>query len=570
MRRLSMLRNTILFLIPYFLVSINACNSPSKQGIDTVFINGGVYNSDESHSWSEAAGVDDGVIVMVGSNDEAKELIGINTNIVDLKEKMLMPSFHDGHAHVEYGGRDKFGCRINGHSSPISIRQQLNECAANLNLEKDEWVTGGGWELFDFPDGSPSSEMLDEIFGDRPVILSDAFGHNTWVSSKALEIAGISSDTPDPPNGVIVRDPITGNTIGTLRDSAMYLVLDWLPELTEDQQYEALLLGIKEANKFGITAFTEPGVDQRMAKLYKNLEDNGDLTARVMLALSPISALPGSVGSELFDLLAEREQYRGKYINPDSVKIYIDGVIETRTSTMLEPYSDGSNFPPFYNQEELDELFKRLDGMKVQIHTHAIGDGAIRSALDAFEYAFLENGPNNNRHLIVHLQLIDNADQARFRELDVAANFQCLWCYPDPYIEFAEDAVGKNRVQKFYPVQSLQKAGALLVGGSDWNVTSLNPLEAIETAVRRQDPHTKTGSILGKNEEIDLYTALDMYTRNAAYVMRLEDKTGTIEVGKRADLIVLDRNIFKIPVTEISDAKVLLTLMDGKEIFNLQ
>mgnify|MGYP006082056039 FL=1 len=560
----------MLFLVSLFVILISACIEKEKKGVDTVFMNGGIYVSDKSHNWSEAIGIDDGVIVIVGSNDEVREFIGHKTNIIDLQDKMLMPSFHDGHAHVEYGGRDKIGCRINGRTSSMSTRQQLNECANNLNLKKDAWLTGGGWELFDFPDGAPSSEMLDEIFGGRPIVLSDAFGHNLWVSSKALELAGINSDTPDPPNGTIVRDLNTGKPSGTLRDSAMNIMLKVLPELTVEQQYKSLLVGIEEANKYGITAFIEPGVDQSLARLYKNLEDNEDLNARVMLALSPINALPGSVGSELFDLLAERGQYRGRYLNPDSVKIYIDGVIETQTSNMLEPYNDGSNFPPFYNQTELDELFQRLDEMKVQIHTHAIGDGAIRNALDAFEYALLHNGPNDNRHLIVHLQLIDKEDQSRFGELNVAANFQCLWCYPDPYIGFAEDVIGKDRVERFYPVRSLQKVGALLVGGSDWNVSSLNPLEAIETAIRRQDPYTKTGPTLGQNEEVDLYTALDMYTRNAAYVMRLEDKTGTIEVGKRADLIVLDRNLFEIPVTEISEAKVLLTLMDGREVYNLQ
>ena len=559
-----------LFCVTSILVLISACNLTLEQGIDTAFINGGIYNSDESHSWSEAIGINDGVIVIMGTNDEIKELIGTKTNVIDLQGKMLMPSFHDGHAHVEYGGREKIGCRINGRTSSMSTRQQLNECAYTLNLKEDEWLTGGGWELFDFPDGAPTSKMLDEIFGSRPVLLSDAFGHNLWVSSKALELAGINSDTPDPPNGTIVRDLNTGKPSGTLRDSAMNIMLKVLPELTAKQQYKSLLAGIEEANKFGITAFIEPGVDQSLARLYKNLEDNEDLNARVMLALSPINALPGSVGPELFDLLAGREQYRGQYLNPDSVKIYIDGVIETQTSNMLEPYNDGSNFPPFYSQIELDELFQRLDKMKVQIHTHAIGDGAIRNALDAFEYAFLKNGTNDNRHLIVHLQLIDEVDQSRFGELNVAANFQCLWCYPDPYIGFAEDAVGKDRVEKFYPVRSLQKAGALLVGGSDWNVTSLNPLEAIETAVRRQDPYVITGPTLGKNEEVDLYTALDMYTRNAAYVMRLENKTGTIEVGKSADIIVLDRNLFEIPITEISEAKVLLTLMDGREVYNSQ
>ena len=565
-----MVRGIQFLLLYYFVTLINACSLPSSgEGVDIVFINGGIYLSNESHAWAEAIGIHDGAIVMIGSNNDIKELIGSATNIIDLQDKMLLPSFHDGHAHIEYGGRDKLGCGINGRSSDISIRQQLNNCATNLDHRIDGWVTGGGWELFDFPDGAPSSKMLDEIFGDRPVFLSDAFGHNAWVSTKAMELAGINSTTVDPPNGTIVRDVNTGKPLGTLRESAMDIILKVLPELTVEKQYESLLLGIKEANKFGITAFIEPGVDHALASLYKSLEDNKDLNARVMLALSPISELPGSVGSELFELLAEREQYRGKFINPDSVKVYIDGVIETHTSTLLKPYTDGSNFPPFYKQEELELLFQKLDKMKVQIHTHAIGDGAIRKALDAYEYAFLENGPNNNRHLIVHLQLIDNKDHSRFGELSVAANFQCLWCYPDPYIGYAEDAVGKDRVERFYPVRSLQKAGAMLVGGSDWNVTSLNPLEAIETAIRRQDPYTDNGPTLGKNEEVDLYTALDMYTRNAAYVMRLEDKTGTIEVGKRADLIVLDRNLFNIPTTEISEAKVLLTLMDGKEVFSL-
>lgn len=252
----------------------------------------------------------------------------------------------------------------------------------------------------------------------------------------------------------------------------------------------------------------------------------------------------------------------------DSVKVYIDGVIETRTSFMIEPYLDGSNFPPFYAQEELNHLYQRLDDMGLQIHTHAIGDGAIRSALDAYEHALFENGPNDNRHQIVHLQLIDEADIPRFGELNVAANFQCMWCYPDVYIDLAVDIVGESRVQAFYPVRSVKDSGGLIVGGSDWDVSSLNPLDAIETAIRRQDPFEAGGRVLGDNEKIDLTAALDMYTRNGAHIMRLEDRTGSIEVGKRADLIVLDRNLFEIPVAEINEAQVLLTLLDGRKVYS--
>jgi predicted amidohydrolase YtcJ len=235
---------------------------------------------------------------------------------------------------------------------------------------------------------------------------------------------------------------------------------------------------------------------------------------------------------------------------------------------MLEPYEDGSNFPPFYDDADLKELYQRLDAEGLQIHTHAIGDGAIRSALDAYESMIDENGPSDNRHQIVHLQLIDDEDIPRFGELNVAANFQCLWCYPDVYIDLAVDIVGEARVNAFYPVRSVKNSGGLVVGGSDWDVSSLNPLDAIETAVRRQSPYEDDDRVLGQQEDIDLATALDMYTRNAARVMRLDDKTGSIEVGKRADLIVLDRNLFEIPATEINEARVLLTLLDGRTVFD--
>ena len=543
------------------------CDQAPTKGVDRIFLNGGVYLADTEHSWAEAVGIDNGEIVFVGGSADAQSLIGSNTEVTDLAGKMLMPGFHDGHAHVSYGGRMGLGCFITSRSSLEETRQQLNDCATANNYAPDEWVTGGGWELYAFGDQGPTSGMLDEVFPGNPVVLYDAFGHNAWVSSRALELAGITSKTPDPPQGVIVRDPETGEPTGTLRDAAMSMVDHAIEQVSDGKRYEGLLRGLEEVNRYGITAFIEPGASERKARLYKKAEENGALTARVILSLSPIDELPDSVGPELFDLLAKRDQFRGSYINPDSVKIYIDGVIETQTSTMIEAYSDGTNAAPFYEQGQLNLLYEQLDHMGLQIHTHAIGDGAIRIALDAYEHALFENGPNENGHQIVHLQLIDPTDQPRFGELNVAANFQCLWCYPDPYIYLAEDFVGKERVQQFYPVKSLQDAGALLVGGSDWDVTSLNPLEAIETAVRRQDPYIDSGPVLGENEEVDLVTALDMYTRNAAKVMRLETKTGTIAVGKRADLVVLDRNLFSIPATEISEAQVLLTLMDGKEVY---
>jgi hypothetical protein len=546
-----------------------ACDGPRFPGADRVFVNGNVYTVDANHSWAEAVAIRDGEIVFVGTDEAAQAFITANTEVVDLDGKMLMPGFHDGHAHVRYGGTAASECALQNEEDVSTIRSLLVECAKSRKYAADEWVRGGGWELAAFPDANPSRAMLDEIFGGRPAFFGDAFGHNAWVSSRALEIAGIDANTPDPAQGVIVRDAVTGKPSGTLRDAAIGLVEGFIPEATEAQRYEGLLEGLKEANSFGITAYIEPGVSERNILLYQTADRRGDLTARVLASLSPLDELPNRFGPEVFDLLAKRDQFRGTYLNVDSVKVYIDGVLETRTSFMLEPYLDGSNFPPFYEQDELNALFEKFDRMGLQIHTHAIGDGAIRSALDAYEHALLANGPNNNRHQIVHLQLIDEADIPRFAELNVAANFQGLWCYPETYIDLAVDVVGKDRVRKFYPIRSVKDTGALLVGGSDWDVSSLNPLDAIETAVRRQDPDEESGPVLGENQQIDLATALDMYTHNAAYIMRLEDKTGSIEVGKRADLIVLDRNLFDIPVTEINEARVLLTLMDGKTVYSV-
>ena len=544
------------------------CAGPGARPADRVFVNGGVYTVDDQHRWAEAVAIRDGEIVYVGSNEGASAFEGADTEVTDLAGRMLMPGFHDGHAHVSYGGLAASECDLASATDIEDIRGLLVECKAKRNYGPDDWVLGGGWPLAAFPDGAPSKEMLDEVFGSRPVRLSDAFGHNAWVSSRALEIAGIDAKTADPPQGVIVRDPATGEPTGTLRDSAMDLVEAHVPPYTPEQRYHGLMTGLKTANAFGIVAFIEPGANEEEIAAYVQAARNGDLTTRVAVSLSPIGALPDSFGPEIFDLLAKRDQLRSDYLSVDSVKVYVDGVIETRTSFMLEPYTNGGNFAPFYRQDELNALYAKLDAMGLQIHTHAIGDAAIRSALDAYEHALQKNGANDNRHQIVHLQLIDDADIPRFAKLKVAADFQCMWCYPDRYIDYAVDVVGPERVERFYPVRSVYETGALLVGGSDWNVSSLNPLDAIETAVRRQDPFANEGRVLGEHQEIDLATAIDMYTRNAARVMRLEQETGSIEVGKRADLIVLDRNLFEIPVTEVNEARVLLTLMDGRTVYS--
>ncbi len=543
------------------------CDTAPPLPADRVYLNGAVYTFDDERRKVEAVAILDGVVIFAGSSTAAARFIDEQTDVTDLQQRMLMPGFHDAHAHVLAAGLAKAGCNLEDERDHDVIREILEACAGSGDVSPDEWVTGSRWPLAAFPDGRPPKAWLDEIFAGRPAYFVDSFAHSAWVSSRALQMAGIDADTPDPDQGIIERDAVSGDPVGVLRDSAMDLVARLLPEPTASELATALKTALVDVRRLGITAYIEPGLSERHLEAYTDADRSGKLTARVLASLSPIAWDAGKFGDEVYELVAKRASYKGRYLNTDSVKVYIDGVIETRTSYMLQSYTGGGNFPPFYAKAELFPLYQKLDAMGLQIHTHAIGDAAIRLALDAYEHARQQNGPADNRHQIVHLQLIDTADIPRFGELGVAANFQCLWCYPDDYIDVAVDIVGAERVSRFYPVASVAKSGGLIVGGSDWDVSSLNPLDAIETAVTRQNPYDDSGPVLGSGENIDLQAALDMYTRNAARVMRLDTQSGSIEVGKRADLIVLDRDLFGIRIHEVNQARILQTLLDGVEVY---
>lgn len=543
-----------------------ADTAKAHEFADTAFLGGAVYTSNPDQPWAEAVAVLGDEIVFVGDEQGASEWIGPETQVHPLAGKMLLPGFHDAHAHIMAGGGTLNRCDLQDSRSPDKLKELLFECARDRNHAADEWVVGSRWPLAAFENGAPSKEWLDEAFGDRPAYFVDSFGHNAWVSSRALQIAGIDMLTPDPAGGVIVRDS-SGAASGTLREDAMGLVAQHIPNPIHEKLSVDLKSGLAEAARFGVTSFIEPGLDQQQAEVYQQADRDGWLTARVLGSLSPNSEAAGHFGDEIFAMLEQRDQWRSEHFNVDSVKVYIDGVIETETSYMLHPYLSGKNFEPFYSAAVLAELYQRLDALGLQIHTHAIGDAAIRHALDAYESMLKANGPHDNRHHITHLQLIDPADIPRFGELNVAANFQGAWTWPDQYIDVAVDVVGMERTQQFYPVASIQRSGGMLVGGSDWDVTTLNPLYAIEGLVRRRDPDVAEGPELGSNETIDLDTALAMYTRNAAWIMRQEEISGSIETGKKADLIVLDRNLFEVPTTHINEAQVELTMMGGKVVY---
>jgi predicted amidohydrolase YtcJ len=535
------------------------------QNADVVFRNGAVYTVDAARTWAEAVAIKNGRIVYVGDDKEAKKFIGSRTKIFDLQGKMVLPGFHDSHVHPVTGGLELGECDLNEAKTETDVVEMVRRYAAAH--PKETWIRGGGWQLTLFPEANPHKSLLDKISTDRPIFLSAADGHSAWVNSRALQIAGINKATPDPVNGRIERDAQTGEPTGTLRESATSLVSKFLPAYKATDYLEGLRRGLKMANGFGITSFQEASAEENELKAYAELNQRGLLTARVNVAMyvSPSKGL-----SQIAKLREWQRKYQGRNLRVNSVKIFADGVIEPHTAALLEPYTGlgEERGKANWDAEALNKMVAALDREGFQIHIHSIGDRAVRMSLDAFENARKVNGSRNSRHHIAHLELIHPADIPRFRRLRVIANFQPLWAFADPYItKLTEPFLGAERSRWLYPIGSVVKTGAIVVCGSDWSVSSMNPLEAMQVAVTRRGLDEGLGEAWHGEELVDLQTILAGYTINGAYVNFQEKETGSLETGKAADLVIIDRNLFDMPKSEIHKARVLIVMLEGREIY---
>ena len=561
------MRFALLAVLP---VLLSACQ-PAQDAADRVFVNGVVYTVDAERSWAEAVAVTDGRIAFVGSNEDARALIGEATDVTDLDGQMLLPGFHDSHAHVLLFVQTDQECDLLRLETIEEIEAKLDECTQLRGFGEDRWILGAGWGEWLFESTGPTKELLDELFPDRPVCLEGSYGHSYWVNSRALEIAGIDAGTTVGDDGVIVRDPETGEAAGTLHDSAMLLIEPHMPEMSASFLQDKVRAGIAMLHEHGITAFIEPGFDAEMIQHPVAVADAGEFDIRALVSMSPVNLKPAAFDDSVYDLMQQRSQWQRPNLDVNSVKIYMDGVIETGTSPLLEPYAiEGYGTGPFfYTQEQVNEYFTRLDAMGLQLHVHAIGDAAIRRALDGFEHMREQNGMSNNRHHMTHLQLIHPDDRPRFGELGIGATFQLLWAYPAAdLLGMTVPMLGRERAWQTYPARDVHEGGGRINGASDWWVTDINPLLAIESAITRQDPWANAGEDLdAANQSLDLETMIAAYTINGAYTMSLEEEQGSIEVGKRADLVVLDRNLFEIPAHEISEANVTMTVFDGRIVY---
>ncbi|ONH29008.1 amidohydrolase [Pseudofrankia asymbiotica] len=546
---------------------------------DLVFAGGPVFTADAARTRTHAVAVRGGRIVAVGRGAEA--MVGPSTDVVDLSGKLLVPGFQDAHVHPVWGGLDLLRCDLRSAGDRVGYLALVAEYA---RTHPDvAWIIGGGWGMPAFPGGTPLAADLDAVVPDRPVMLMNRDGHGAWVNSRALGLAGIDARTPDPADGRIERDA-SGVPTGTLHEGAISLVNRLLPPVTAETMVQALLRGQEYLHSFGVTAWQDAivgtyGNAGDPAPAYLACATSGELTARVVGSLW----FERDRGVEqLDDLRHRRETYTHGRFRATSVKIMQDGVPENFTAAMLDPYlspcgcGNGGGGKgrgiTFFPRELLLEAVPALDAAGFQTHFHAIGDRAVRDCLDAVEAAITANGRGDLRHHIAHLQVVHPDDVPRFGQLGVAANLQFLWAVLQAQMaELNLPFLGPERGSWQYPFRRLQETGAVLAAGSDWSVSTPNPLAAIHVAVNRTPAPTEAApsgehEVFLPEQRLDLASALAAYTSGSAWVNHLDDVTGTVTVGKGADLVVLDRDPFAGPPADIGNTRVLQTFVAGARV----
>jgi predicted amidohydrolase YtcJ len=547
-----------------------AASAPTTPA-DLVLLHGKIHTEDPGRTVAQALALRGNTIVAVGTDQAVSALIGPKTRSVDLRGRVLLPGIIDAHTHPAESSEDLGKCSLGDKLlTPAQIKAQVALC---LKAPPDPKL----W--FEVVQVNPSAltltlQDLDAMLADRPMLLEGSDGHTVWANSAALKAGGISAATPDKAGGRIERDS-AGNPTGTLRDDAASAVSDARPILDIPSAASKLDKAFAEMRSVGITSVQDADADERDMQMYKQLYDTHRLNMRVRAMINLKNP-----HEPVDTLMAEVSKFRAKWaIDPEflragGIKIFADGVIEypSQTAALLEPYLDATGKPTqnrgptYFTQEELNRIVDAADAAGFAVHVHAIGDRAVRSALDAFADARRRNGPQDNRDQIAHLELVEPKDFPRFKELGVIANFQLLWAESDPYIVSATlKYLGAERSRYLYPARSLKDAGALIAGGSDWGVSSFDAFQAMEHAITRSEARGKPALL--PEQSLKLEDMVDAYTINAAFALKQERTTGSIEPGKRGDFIVLDRDIFTIDPFDLHLTRVLSTYLDGREVY---
>jgi len=518
-----------------------------------------------------------GKIVYVGDAAGAAPFKDAQTKVINLAGALVLPGFHDCHVHLCESGMEAGFCMLTGSKTKQAALAKLKDYAAKQHLTKNQkgsWLKAGGLPLPAVQKSPLTREDLDSVDNSRPIIVYSEDAHSLWLNSRALKLAKIDARTRTPEAGIIEREK-EGSPNGCLREEAMELITDVVPMMPLKERCAALKKAVRLANSLGITSIQDAHAREEILATYAELAEENELNVKAVAAIH----VGANYGEKEFERMEDlRKKYTIGNFKATSAKIFSDGVIETQTAAMLEPYcgKDASgaslgkgtlNFKP----EDLNRVVAALDKRGFQVHVHAIGDRAVRSALDAFAAARAENGPDyeKHRHQIAHLEIIQKADIPRFKELSVIANFQSYWAFYDPYMtDLTVPLMGPERMKLIYPIKSVVDSGAHLAAGSDWSVSTLNPLKAMQIAVTRKAPGNPYAKVLLKEECVGLKDILAAYTTGGAYANHSEDSTGSLEVGKAADFIVLDHDIFALKPELIGQAKVMKTFVDGRLVYD--
>jgi predicted amidohydrolase YtcJ len=530
---------------------------------DLVLTHGKVYTVNPEQPWAEAVAVKDGKIVAVGTNQEILKLSGKNTRVIDAKGHLVMPGFGDAHVHFMEGSMTLLGVKLDDAKTIADIQKSVKEFAAAH--PGNGWILGMGWHYDAFGETAlPNKKPLDEMVSDRPVLLTCFDGHTTWANSKALELAGIDRNTPDPDNGKIVHDT-QGEPTGALKESASELVRKVVPQPTREQRLAALRAGLAEARSHGVTRIHSAGGDFEYFDLYDELRRNGELTARFYISyfLDP----PGLTPAIRSNLERARSTYHDEWLSAGVVKTMLDGVVESHTAAMLTPYADNPSIKgkTFWEPAQYQATITELDKNGYQIFTHAIGDYAVRLALDSYQNMSTTNGIHDSRPRIEHIETITAEDIPRFGKQGVIPSMQPLHAYPDAdTLKVWLKNAGMAREPLAFAWNSIAQGGGKLAFGSDWPVVTISPWPGIQTALTRQTSDGEPAGGFVPAQKLTLDQTIEAYTMGVAYAGKRENAEGSIQTGKLADIIVVDQDLFKVDPHKIDQTKVLLTVVGGK------
>lgn len=544
-----------------------AANAPA----DVVLTGGRFHTVDPTRPWAEAVAISGGRYVYVGTSRGASAWVGRGTRRIDLHGAFAMPGLTDAHVHPVTGGLTLlYQCNFAFTATPDEVAKTLAGCVAKT--PPGTWIRGGQWDSGFFGRFNIESprKFLDAISDRHPIALDDDSLHNAWVNSAAIRAAKIDVQTPDPAGGKIVRGA-DGEASGLMLETAARIFRDIVPPFTAEQNEAAVREVVRRANAYGITSMKDAGAYEPHAAAYQAVDRAEGLTLNVAASLrTPYGARTAPL--DYAALEAQRDRYRSKHVHTEFVKIFMDGVpTPARTAAMLAPYvadaAHGANFSGEAHLQsdvlarDLTELDRR--GFTVKIHT--AGDRSVRIALDAIEAARRANGDSGLRHELAHAGFVDPADIPRFAQLHAVADFSPILWYPSPIIAAIASALGE-RGRRYWPTRSLLDAKAPMLVGSDWPaaVPDQNPWTGVEALVTRRDPRGATSGALWPEQAITLEEALRLYTLESAKALRLERQTGSIEVGKSADFIVLDRDLFRVPIDDVGETRVRATWFEGR------